>query len=256
MLAIGDICRMTGISTRTLRYYDKKGLLKPGGYACGGVRLYGDEELARLQQILFYRELGMPLNQIMNILSSPSFDRTQALQQHRALLRLQRDRLEQLLQTVDHTLETWEGGKTMGKEDFKGFDKGEIEAHQAKYAQEAQQRWGDTEAYVESQRRAKNYRPEDWKRIEAEGERLMERLVAAFDAGWAADDKRAMDIAEGFREQISRHFYSCGLEVFRGLGQMYTADERFAAYYNRHREGLAPYYSAIVAAYCDSQAGI
>ena len=143
-LTVGETARLTGVSVRTLHYYDEIGLLRTSGTSEGGYRLYDEACLARLQQILFFRELAFPLDEIRRILESPSFNSRKAMERHRELLAMKRERLERLIELVDHILK---GDITM---DFKPFDASEFCRAQERYAEEAKERWGDSPAYAQS----------------------------------------------------------------------------------------------------------
>ena len=150
-LTVGETARLTGVSVRTLHYYDEIGLLRPSGTSEGGYRLYDEACLARLQQILFFRELEFPLDEIRRILESPSFNSRRAMERHRELLAMKRERLERLIGLVDHILK---GDITM---DFKPFDASEIRRAQEQYAEEAKARWGDSAAYAQSAKKTGAY---------------------------------------------------------------------------------------------------
>lgn len=173
-LTVGETARLTGVSVRTLHYYDEIGLLRPSGTSEGGYRLYDEACLARLQQILFFRELEFPLDEIRRILESPSFNSRRAMERHRELLAMKRERLERLIGLVDHILK---GDITM---DFKPFDASEIRRAQEQYAEEAKARWGDSPAYAQSAKKTGAYTTADWERIHAE----MQAVYAALPPAW------------------------------------------------------------------------
>lgn len=233
---VGEVARLTRVSVRALHHYDEIGLVKPRGRSAAGYRLYTDEDLERLQQVLFYRELGMRLDDIAGLLGDPAFDRRKALEAHREALRRRLDETRGLLALVEKTIRSMDGGVAMTKEEmFEAFGDFDAEAHEA----EARERWGDTEAFRESQRRAKRYTKEDWKRMGAEAEAIVEEFARAAESGVAAAD--AANIAERHRLHIERWFYPCTRPMHAGLGKMYVDDPRFAAHYEKRREGLAAY---------------
>jgi len=246
-LSIGALSRLSGVSVRALRHYDRIGLLHPGEVAESGYRYYGDAEVERLWQILFYRELDFPLKEIADILSAPDFDRVRALQEHRALLEQKRERLDGLISLVSNALKGETARKPMELE-FKPFDTGEIDAMREQYAAEAKQRWGDTEAYRESARR-------ESKRGEADQAKLMAESGTIF-AGFAgligADpaDARVQALVQRWQAFISESYYDCTNEILAGLGQMYAADERFRKNIDRYGAGTAKLMSAAIAVYC------
>ncbi len=241
-LKINEAAKLTGISVRTLHYYDEIGLLHPCEVTESGYRLYDDKSLEQLQHILFFRELGFALKDIQGILTSPAFDQTKALENHKQLLLLKRSRLDGLIALVDSTL------KGESKMSFKEFDMTEIEAAQKEYTKEAEERWGNTDAYKESARRTKNYSKEDWARISDEQERIYRAFAANMGQGPAAPAVR--QLVADWQSLITRNFYECSKEILAGLGQMYVADERFTKNINKYGDGLAEFISLAIAEYC------
>jgi DNA-binding transcriptional MerR regulator len=156
------VSQIAGVSVRTLHHYDEIGLLKPAGHSAAGYRLYGQEDLERLQQILFFKELGFDLKEIKRVLSDPDFDREKALVEHRKLLIERQERVGRLIQSVERTLKAMQRGNPMGADMFDGFD-------HAQYEEEAQQRWGHSPEFQESLRRTKAYTKQDWAQIQKEG---------------------------------------------------------------------------------------
>ena len=176
---IGKVAHMAHVSVRTLHYYDTIGLLNPSYETASGYRLYADGELELLQQVLFFRSLGFPLAQIKAIVQSPTFDRRKSLEAQRTALLERRRTVEALLAAVDHTIEALNKGETMDKKEmFDAFDERALEEHRTKYADEAKQRWGTTDAYAESQKRTSKYTKEDWKRIQQEGAEIDADMAA------------------------------------------------------------------------------
>lgn len=218
------VAELAGISVRTLHHYDEIGLLKPAQVTPSGYRLYSEHDLERLQQILFFRELGFSLNDIKEIISRPDFDRRQALIEHRQLLEERRGRLGRLIDSIGHTLTTMERGTPMSekelKEMFDGFD-------HTQYEEEARQRWGHTKEYQESVARTKHYTKADWAAFKAEMGEITLQLASLMDR-----DPADPEVQEGVRrwhQFINDRCYTCSTEVFRGLGNMYVEDERFTA---------------------------
>jgi DNA-binding transcriptional MerR regulator len=241
-LKINEAAKLTGVSVRTLHYYDQIGLLHPDETTEAGYRLYGGDSMERLQQILFFRELGFALKDIREIMNDPAFDRARALENHRRLLVLQRDRLEKLIALVDRTMK---GESHMS---FQEFDMSEVEETKKKYAEEVKERWGKTEAYAESARRTKNYSKEDWARIGAEQETLCRAFADAMGKG--PDSPEAQRLTAEWQNLITRSFYPCSDEILAGLGEMYAADERFTKNIDRFGEGLADFISRAIRVYC------
>ena len=237
MRTVHEVAQLASVSVRTLHYYDEIGLLRPDCTTEAGYRLYGEAQLERLQQILFFRELDFPLRQIARILDDPAFDRQQALRNHQTLLAKKRQRLDALLGLIDNTLK---GESTMS---FQEFDRSEIDALQKQYAEEVKERWGATDAYRESQQKA-GYTPE----AAEEAEKIYAGFVACMphDPGCA----QAQQLVADWQAYITRHFYTCTKEILAGLGEMYVGDERFTANIDRHAPGLAAYMSHAIALYC------
>ncbi|HYF96050.1 MAG TPA: MerR family transcriptional regulator [Symbiobacteriaceae bacterium] len=240
--AVADIA---GISVRTLHHYDEIGLLKPAKVNASGYRLYTQGDLERLQQVLFFKELGFGLTDIKEIIDSPDFDRKNALLQHKQLLLEKQDRIRKLIESVDRTLDSIERGIHMDeKELFDGFDP---------YAEEAKQRWGHSEEFKESVRRTKKYTKADWAQIQQEGAEVYEGLVSVMDRDPADPEVQAW-IAR-HHEQINKWFYQCSTLVYRNLGIMYVDDERFTANIDKYKPGLALFMRGAMAVYCDRLEG-
>lgn len=236
---VGEVARIAKVSVRTLHHYDSAGLLEPCSRSDSGYRLYSDADLERLQQILLYRELGLPLDEIGRVVNDPKFDRLPALVAQRTAIAEKIARDNALLALLDKTILAAEGGIAMTKEDmfevFGDFDP-------AEYEEEVQERWGDTDAYKESARRTKNYTKDDWARFKAESEASGAHLVELYDEGVEPSDSKAMDAAEEARLIIDRWFYPLSREMHVYLGEMYVADPRFKANYEKMREGLAQWF--------------
>jgi DNA-binding transcriptional MerR regulator len=242
MKTVHEVSGLTGISVRTMHYYDEIGLLPPSEVTPAGYRLYDDTALEKLQQILFFRELDLPLKEIANILNSPSFDRHKALENHRKLLVMKRKRLDGLLRLVDDTLK---GDQMMS---FKEFDMTEIEEAKRKYSEEAAQRWGNTEAFAESQKKTSHYGKEDWQRIQAEAKEIYEAFAAKMDQ--SPNDLAVQNLVAKWQEHITRNYYNCTKEILAGLGEMYVADERFTQNIDQYGKGLAQFMREAIREYC------
>jgi len=234
---VKEMSAASGVSIRTLHHYDAIGLLKPTRVTDAGYRLYDDTALERLGSILLLRELQFSLREIADILESPSFDRAAALQQQIELLEMQRRRIDEL---IDTARKLQKGESNM---DFSVFDKSEIE----KYKAEARERWGNTDAYRESEERAAKGAD-----FGAAGERLM-GVFAEFGnlRGLAPSDPAVREKVAELQRFITENFYTCTNEILRGLGAMYTADERFKANIDRAGgEGTADFVSRAIEEYC------
>lgn len=240
-LSVSQAARRAGVSVRTLRWYDEIGLLKPSETTQAGYRFYDDEAMASLQQILFYRELDVPLEQIGRILNAPDNDRTEALQKHRTLLMMKRRRLDDMLRLVDETI----GGIAMYDERPKPTQ-ADWEAVKAQYAQEAADRWGNTEAFLESREKHAGYTPGQEARIMAE----MEEIFTAFGRCGDPAGPQAQALVKRWQAHITQYHYNCTDGILACLGQMYAGDPRFAENLERYGPGTAQKMSEAIAAYC------
>ncbi|MHA5050367.1 MerR family transcriptional regulator [Streptomyces sp. SD15] len=234
--SVGQVAGFAGVTVRTLHHYDEIGLLVPSERSRAGHRRYSDADLDRLQQILFYRELGFPLDEVAALLDDPEADPRAHLRRQHELLTARIEKLQKMAAAVEHAMEA----RTMGinltpEEKFEVFGGKDPEAH----AEEAEQRWGGTEAYAESQRRAAGYTKADWQRMQDEVSSWSERYDALMEAGEQPTGERAMDMAEEHRQHVTNWFYDCSYEIHQGLGEMYVSDERFKEFYDSMRPGLA-----------------
>jgi DNA-binding transcriptional MerR regulator len=235
---VGEVAALGRVSVRTLHHYDEMGLVRPERRSDAGYRLYGHDDLERLQQVLFFKELGFSLEEIRAVLDDPGFDRTEALIVQRELLARKTAHLQAMIGTLDKAIEADQKGITMNEKDlFKVFG-GE---DPTQYEDEARERWGDTDAYKESRRRTKSYTKDDWLRIKAELDAVEAEFAASMTAGTAPDSPGAMALAERARLGIDQAFYPCSHEMHANLGRMYVSDSRFAKHYDDRAAGLAHY---------------
>jgi MerR family transcriptional regulator, thiopeptide resistance regulator len=242
---VGEVAALAGVTVRTLHHYDRIGLLSPSGRTAAGYRQYSPADLDRLHQVLLYRELGFPLEEVATLLDDPSADPEAHLRRQHALLRDRLERTTAMVAAVEKEMEARAMGISLTPEErFEVFG----EHDPAQYDAEVSQRWGETGAYAQSKRRTAAYTKDDWLQILAEGESIEARFAAALQAGVPADSEQAMDLAEEHRQQISRNFYDCPPEMHAGLGRMYVEDERFTAHYEQRASGLARYVSDAVQA--------
>lgn len=239
-MTVREVARLTGVSVRTLHHYHKIGLLLPSRVSGAGYRFYDAPALERLQQILFFRELDFPLGEIRAILDNSSFDRRRALENHRRLLLLRRERLDGLLRLVDDAV------KGEDPVSFAEFDMTPIKKAQEEYAQEARERWGGTAAYAESRKRTGAYGPDDWAAITKEAEDIYEAFAARMKESPASPQVQAL--VQAWQDHITRFFYPCSDEILAGLGEMYVADERFTRNIDKTAPGLAAFISQAIAA--------
>ena len=244
---VRELARLAGVSVRTLHHYDQIGLLTPSSRTAAGYRQYGADDLMRLQQILFFKELDVPLGEIRAILDDPEFDQIEALENHRRLLQLQAERLMQLVQTVDKTIHNlMEDTMTLTDEElYEGFSKEQIESYQ----NEARERWGSTDAYQESQRRVGNMSKAQWNAVKQQGDEAT-RLMAGLMGRDPADPEVQAAIAK--HHAWIENFYTAPAEMYAGLGQMYADDERFRAYYDAYAPDLADFMRDAMAIYANT----
>ncbi len=248
---INKIARLAGVTLRTLRYYDKIGLLTPSARTDAGYRLYSDEDVQRLQQILFYRELDFPLAKIEDILNNPAFDRNEALRMQADFLEKRAERYLKLSQLAKDTLLNLEGGTEMENKDmFSGFDYDKMMEEQNQYEAEIKERWGNSDAYKISIERTEKYTKEDWERLNKTQMNNLKELCDLYNAKVPHDDPRVQAVVEKSHKFIHDTFYPCSLEIFSGLGNMYITDERFTAYYEKFAPELAAYYNDAIQHYC------
>lgn len=244
-LTIGAVARLAGVTVRTLHHYDRVGLVVPDERTAAGYRLYGRRHVERLQEVLFFRELGFGLEEIRRIVGEPSYRREAALARQRALLAERASHLFDVITAIDTALNAERTGVKMTNEEmlevFGGFDP-------SQYEEEVKQRWGDSEAYRSSARRTFRYTKEDWERIKQEGAEINDAFLALMRAGVPATSPDAGQVAERHRAHISRWFYECTPEIHAGLGQLYLADQRFTEGIDRAGPGLAAYMSEAIAA--------
>ena len=236
-MQIKEFAQQIGVSVRTLHYYDEIGLLKPSEVdAQNGYRFYDEKSLERMQEILFFRELDFSLKTIAQLLSSPDYDKQQALTRQRQLLLAKKERLEQLIDTID------------SMEKGEGFMKpnNEYEALKNQYAEEVRQRWGSTDAYKESQ-----LHNTDFSKAAALLDAVFEKFAELNRSGISPSDEPAKVQVEKLQRCITDNFYTCSNEILAGLGQMYVADDRFKTNIDKHGEGTAEYVSQCIKSYCE-----
>ena len=234
---VKEVARLAGVSVRTLHHYDSIGLLPPGTRTVAGYRLYTDADLLRLQQILISRELGLTLEEIRRSLDDPRFDRKAALLDQRERLKDRARQAEAMIRAIDVSLAALDGSRKgeMKMEDlFEGFNP-------SQYDEEVRRRWGQSDAFIESEKRTKRYTPDDWKAIKAEQAAVYDDAYAALKAGKTPSDPAVMDIAERHRMSIDRWFYPCSHGMHRGLASMYESDDRFRQSIDKHGEGLTSF---------------
>lgn len=250
--AVQKLAQMAGVSTRTLRYYDELGILKPARINSSGYRIYGHVEVDRLQQILFYRELGMSLESIKHIVTLPSFDGTEALREHHGKLLVKREQLDGLITNVQKTIALNEGGIMMtDKEKFEGFKQKLVDDNEAKYGEEIREKYGD-ETINKSNQKLKGMSQEQHDEVTKLATVLMETLHAAFKTSDPAG-KLAQKAVDLHREWLCFYWDGYTKEAHAGLAQMYVDDPRFTAYYDEKQPGTAEFLRDAVHIYTGSK---
>jgi DNA-binding transcriptional MerR regulator len=228
-LTVHQVAQLTGVSVRTLHHYDQIGLLSPSKIGTSnGYRYYQKAALQRLQHILYFRELEFSLDEIKRMLDAPGFDYQQAYREHRRLLAAKRDRIDRLIATLDHYI--YKEG-TMADQSFDAFTDKDLSL----LKDEAKKRWGNSEAWRQSQERTRHWTKADYDRIKQDGERFTAELATLVGQDPAAPQVQLM-IAQ--HRQGINVFYDCSDEIYEGLARMYVEDSRFAAYYQRFHPDL------------------
>lgn len=242
-LQIKEFAELTGVSVRTLHYYDEINLLKP----CyvdeqNGYRFYDETSLEWMQEILFYRELDFPLKSITEILASPNYDKQKALAEQKRLLTLKKDRLERLIAALEQAAK--------GEITMSAFDNSEYETARQQYEDEAKQRWGDTDAYKESQAKTAGYSMDKWNDVLAGMNGVFAEFAECKNCGESTDSDTAQRLVKKLQDYITENFYHCTDDILAGLGQMYICDERFKNNIDSHGEGTADFVSEAIKIYC------
>ena len=236
---IKEFADLTGVSVRTLHYYDEMGLLKP---ACvdrsTGNRYYDETCLLRMQEILFYRELDFSLKSICEILSSANYDKEKALIEQKTLLILKKERLDRLVSAIDDAMK--------GENVMKAFDNTEFE----KYKAEAKEKWGKTDAWKEHSDKTKNYSKDKWQSAEEGLNAIFGAFADCKAAGKDICSESAQALVARLQKYITDNFYTCTNQILFGLGQMYVMDERFKENIDKNGDGTAEFVSNAIAVYC------
>ena len=241
-MQIKEFAKLTGVTVRTLHYYDEIGLLKPSSVdEQNGYRFYDECCLERMQEILFYRELDFPLKEIQTILSSPEYDKNTALKGQKRLLMLKKERLERLISALDDAMK---GEKIT----MNAFDNSEFEVQREKYAAESRKKWGETAAYKEFSE--KNRTKEQQNEAFSGMENLISEFAKCKIGGASPDCEKAQALVKKWQDFITENFYTCTKEILSGLGEMYAADNRFAANIDRHGDGTAEFMRDAIRVYC------
>ena len=238
-MLIKEFAEFTGVSVRTLHYYDEIGLLTPAFVErATGYRFYDENSLLRMQEILFYRELDFPLKSIGEILSSPNYNKSKALNEQKQLLMLKKERLERLISAIE--------GAMKGENVMTAFDNSEFE----KYKSEVKEKWGKTDAYKEHEEKTRNYSKQKWNDIVEGLDHIMKEFALCMRKGECHDSIEVQNLVKMLQNYITENYYCCTKEILAGLGQMYVADERFKNNIDKHADGTAAFISEAIAVYC------
>lgn len=243
-LKIREFARLTGVSVRTLHFYDEIGLLKPSSVdEQNGYRFYDEQTLMRMQEILFYRELNFSLKEIRMILSSPDYDKQNALKEQKHLLTLKKERLERIISALDSAMK----GEIVN---MNVFDNSEFEEKRNEYAKEAREKWGDTAAYKEYAEKTADYSEDKHKQVNSAMDERIAEFADCKRNGFAPESQKTQALVKKWQDFITENYYTCTKEILVGLGEMYVADERFQKNIDRHGDGTAQFMSDAIKLYC------
>ncbi|GMQ60945.1 MerR family transcriptional regulator [Vallitalea maricola] len=241
-MTVKEVSKIAGISVRTLHYYDEIGLLKPKIITESGYRIYSDAELETLFQILFFKELDFKLVKIKEIMSNPSFNKAEALKQHKKLLLEKKKRLNNMISSIDRTLKRGFDKKMMNLFSMENYEK---------YKEEAIEKYGDTA--VDSYKKTSKYSKKKWEEIMNEANTIYSNLAENMDKD--VSDPYIQQLIGQWKNHITTYYYDCNMEIFRGLGQLYVNDERFTKNIDKTKQGLAKYMKEAMDYYCDNYQG-
>lgn len=248
---IKEVAKLAGISVRTLHYYDECSLLVPSQRSSNGYRLYSEDDLMRLQQIMLLKELDFSIKEIKGLLDNPNFDYAHALKKQRELLLLKRQRIDNILNTLDDTLAHVKGEKDMNNEErFEAFDMEHIEDMQKKYKKEVEEKYSK-EVVDQCNKRTSSYGKKDWEKIQGESNMIFKTIADHMEEGFDSDV--VQENVALYHQHIDKYFYDCPLETYEGLGQLYVCDERFTAFYEKIKPNLATFMRDAIQFYCNAQ---
>lgn len=248
--SVKQVAVISGISIRTLHYYDEIGLLPSQRTLSNNYRYYTDDDLLVLQQILLLKEMDFSLKQIVQLIQSGDLYNPDILSTQRQILRSKINRMNHMIDLIDQTIDQQGDAPNMGqvRSNFKAFDHEEILTLQRRYEKEVREKY-DARLIQESQERAQSYTKDDWKNVSDMQRHIYRRIVDAMRSKKAVDDPDVLDAVALYQQSITDAFYTCTDEILAGLGQMYVEDERFMQYYESIHPGLALYFSMAIAAY-------
>lgn len=252
--SIKEVALLAGVSVRTLHYYDEVNLLNPLVNQDNKYRVYDDKDIEKLQQILFFKEIGFKIVDIKKILNSPDFDRVDALKSQRDLIYKKVERYMNIISTVEETISSLEkGGHMENKNLFKGLDFDDITKHKEQYKDELEKKYNKN-LVEESNRRTSSYSKEKWEEIQNESSTIFNELAS--NMGNDVSNKAVQDLIYSYHMHIDKYYYPCTKEIYRGLGEMYICDERFTLFYDKVKVGLAKFIKEAIDYYCDDKSQI
>ncbi|GAA1902570.1 MerR family transcriptional regulator [Lapillicoccus jejuensis] len=238
-LTVGQVADELGVTVRTLHHYDGIGLVSPSERSAAGYRLYTEADLQRLTTVVVYRRLGFPLEEIRALLGASGAQLEGHLRRQRAAVVGRLSELHDLVDAIDAAIEKESTGMGISRQEQRELFGDRFADHEQEWSAEAQERWGETDAWKQSRDRTSSYGKEDWVAIKADMDAVNDGLAAALGSGEPATSEAAMDAAEAHRRHIERWFYDVPYAMHRGLGDLYVADERFTQTYEDVAPGLA-----------------
>ena len=249
-MTVHEVVNLTGITARTLHYYDEIGLLKPSIVTEARYRLYTEEDLIRLQEILFFREVGFALKEIKKLLDAPHYNRSEALERHLSILEAQKERIDAIIALIKNEIN---GGKNLA---FTAFSQSKVIELQTQFRDEIIERWGNMESFRQFEEifssQSRKIQNEQISSFYCTAQELFEKL-ATYE-GKTPSCLEVQQIVQKWQEYISEHFYQCDSQMLSYLGNLYITDERFSEFINRFGgENLAMFFSKAIEAYCTKQ---
>lgn len=242
--SISQTAKLAGISVRTLHYYHEIGVLAPSQISSTGYRYYDEEALLNLQQILFYRELGFPLKEIMEIMKFSDYNKNDALIKQKELLILKKQRIDKLIKLINTNLK---GDNAMS---FKEFDMSNIDEAKKKYADEVKEKWGNTNSYLQNKYKTEKYTKKEWSNVMEESDAILKEF--ALYVGKDSKSNMVQSLVKVWQDYITHYHYDCTKEILAGLAEMYVGDERFTKSIDKFGKGTAKLMSDAIKVYCNS----
>lgn len=252
-LTVGQVAGELGVTVRTLHHYDEIGLVSPSERSAAGYRLYTETDLQRLTAVVVYRRLGFPLEEIRALLEASGADLRAHLERQREAVVGRLSQLHDLVDAIDAAIEKESTGMSISRQEQRELFGDRFADHEGEWSAEAQERWGDTDAWTQSRARTASYGKQDWVAIKADTDAVNDGLATALRSGAPATSEVAMDAAEAHRRHLERWFYDVPTAMHRGLGDLYVADERFTRTYEDVAPGLAQFARDAIYANADRQ---